>query len=63
MSTQGTKLEQARAAPPRPKGAIELYSPTYFATCTLGGIIGEQNIPSQLRIWRIRSEEDKCKLY
>lgn len=41
MSTQGTKIEQARALPPRPKGAIELYSPTYFAACTLGGIIGE----------------------
>ncbi|KAB5585526.1 mitochondrial carrier domain-containing protein [Coniochaeta sp. 2T2.1] len=32
-------IEQVRASPPRPKGAIELYSPTYFAACTLGGII------------------------
>lgn len=39
MSTQGTEAEERRALPPRPKGAIELYSPTYFAACTLGGII------------------------
>lgn len=24
----------------KPKSTIELYSPTYFAACTLGGIIG-----------------------
>jgi hypothetical protein len=38
MSTQGTKIEAAGATR-RP--GIQLYSPQYFAACTLGGIIGK----------------------
>lgn len=38
MSTSQSKAN-ARGAPP--SRAIELYSPNYFAACTLGGIIGE----------------------
>jgi hypothetical protein len=45
MSTQGSKIEAAGASR---KPGIQLYSPQYYAACTLGGIIGTVPLSSLL---------------
>lgn len=42
----------------KPKSAIELYSPTYFAACTLGGIIGKFHWP----VCRMEKRGEHCLL-
>jgi hypothetical protein len=41
MTDQAKKAAAAVAAATPKRGSIELFSPSYFAACTLGGIIGK----------------------
>jgi len=40
QAKMSSTIEQVKKAVPK-KGSIELFTPQYFAACTLGGILGE----------------------
>lgn len=50
------KVKQKVPEAVTPKGKIELYSPAYFAACTLGGIIGTKELRAQSTFDRISNK-------